>query len=266
MSGYEFVGLSPGSLCIRRCRAGLVCRFCEIEVMTTFVYRTEKFTFYTKDGRNPERLIQTARQLIDLCETRFNIKFPLFDLINDPSLDNAPITYRNQNRIHITCPFAYNVQFAYQVSHELCHLAIPGEVCIKLRWFEETFAVLSSLIFPFEIPDIEPERYLSMITRTALMHPPLCVNSPCIPGRQMIQLLESGSGTANFNDYGSYFNIGAALLPTVQKSHDIWKAIPYLNRISGDKSFYAAMLEWQEIVPSNIRDAVSIIVGAFLSR
>lgn len=235
-------------------------------MMTTIVYKTEKFTFYTKNGRNSEHLIQIARQLIDLYETRFNIKFPLFDLINDPGLDNAPITYRGQNRIHITCPFAYDIQFAYQVSHELCHLSIPSDVCIKLRWFEETFAVLSSLVFPFEIPDIDSEKYLSMINRSPLMHPPLCVNSPCIPNHRMIQLLESGSGTVNFNDYGSYFNIGVAMLPIIQKSHDIWKAIPYLNRISDSKSFYAAMLEWQEIVPSNIRDAVSIIIGAFLSR
>lgn len=237
----------------------------ESRVVLTTIYRTKKFTFRTEISHGTEHLVRIALQLIDIYEANFAIKYPAFDLINNPNSDIAPITYRPKC-VHIACPYNHDIQFAYQVSHELCHLAIPGEVCIKLRWFEETFAVLSSLIFPFEIPDIEPKRYLSMITRTALMHPPLCVNSPCIPGRQMIQLLESGSGTANFNDYGSYFNIGVALLPTVQKSHDIWKAIPYLNRISDSKSFYAAMLEWQDIVPSNIRDAVSIIIGAFLSR
>lgn len=228
--------------------------------------KTDKFIFHNLRNDNSEQLFRLAHQLVDLFELQMDIKFSQFELINDPNFEDAPITCRKQRRIYVSCPLSYSIQFAYQTSHELCHFSIPNDVCTRLRWFEEVLAVLSSILLPLQLPNIDSQRYLDLLNNILSRNPPRCVKSPVIPDQRMISFLERGSGTDNFNDYGSYFNIGLALLPIIQKTPVIWKAVPYLNQILDNGSFETSILEWQEVVPSDVRDTVSVIVSAILCR
>ena len=68
-----------------------------------------------------------------------------------PSYPN-PICYRSTQKIVLNADkISYSNQVAYEFAHELCHYAIPHDVCQSLRWIEESICQLSSIFFLHQI-------------------------------------------------------------------------------------------------------------------
>ena len=83
---------------------------------------------------------------------------------------------------------------------------------------------------------------------------------------KILKELEAGSGTNNYNDYGSYWNVAQKLLPVIDCSSDIWKCVPYLAAVPCELSFADSLDKWQEISPLKVRNSISIIKSALLFR
>lgn len=209
-------------------------------------YKNDKFELFYIAPTETELLqfSTIADDLILLYEKYFEINIKPFKLINDFACDSAPITTRESSTIYTCCPTYYNMQFAFQFSHELLHWTIPESVPTNLRWFEETLAVLSSIFFPHFLGDIDSASYDEFINNCFLN--PLCVNAPSIPTPEQITILQNGSGTNNFNDYGSYYNIATALLPSIKNHPEFWRKIPSICNYSNKLSFYEFWSEWSQ--------------------
>lgn len=191
-----------------------------------------------------------ADNLIQLYEEYFGINIKPFKLINDFAYDPAPTAIRESATIYMSCPTYYNIQFAFQFSHELLHWTIPESVPKNLRWFEETLAVLSSIFFPPLLGSIDSEVYAEFLNNCFVN--PLCVSRPSTPTLEQITILQNGSGTANFNDYGSYYNIAMALFPHIKEHPEFWKKIPTVCNYSNNLSFYEFWSEWSKGLPLRI--------------
>lgn len=208
-------------------------------------------------------LLTVGTQLLPLYEKYFLVKLDGYRFTNDRSFSRAPITFKSKKHIILNCDPDCDCQIAFQLSHELCHAAIPESVPNNLRWLEETFAVMASYIFPRQIPVIDTIRYDSYFQRFSDSLKPLCIKTPNVPTPETLSILETGSGTSNFNDYGSYWMIAQALLSSVKQCPAIWCAIPLLCEIPEHLSFTDSMEFWKNIAPSDISDVISVIVSAF---
>lgn len=207
-----------------------------------------------------------TRHLLDIYTQSFSAKISDYKIYVDCSNSYAPITYRTKKEIILNCNINYANQIAFQLSHELCHAIIPCSVPNNLRWFEETFAILASYVFPLLISEIELQDYTNYFNISLNERVPKCVKSVSFPSSEELLILEAGSGTANYNDYGSYWNIAQVLLPLCKNNPDIWKAVPFLCQIPKGLSFEDSLRKWLEISPPSICDSVSVIVSAFLFR
>lgn len=208
-------------------------------------------------------LSTVGTQLLPLYETYFSVSLNGYRFINDRSCSMAPITLREKKLIILNCNPDCDCQIAFQLSHELCHAAIPRKTPDNLRWLEETFAVMASYIFPRQIPDVNIARYDSYFQSSSDSWKPLCIKTPKVPSPETLSTLETGSGTLNFNDYGSYWMVAQALLSSVKQCPAIWCAIPLLCEIPENLSFTDSMEFWKKIAPSDISDVISVVISAF---
>lgn len=211
-------------------------------------------------------LFTVGTQLLPFYEAYFSVNFADYYFINDQSFSMAPITLRERKQIVLNCNPNCASSIAFQLSHELCHAAIPEDVPHNLRWLEEVFAILASRYFPYKIRCVDPSKYESYFNRSFLNLPAKCEIDPEHLSDKTIRFLESGSGTENFNDYGSYLKIGERFLPAVEDYPHFWECIPYLCKISPDLSLQDSFTEWESLVPSNIRHIIAVIKGALLLR
>ena len=182
------------------------------------------------------QMITITDELI-MIYTNYSGELPrAFHLVNDYSNNRFPMTRRDINTIFVNCPTFYANQFLFQLSHELCHWMIPSDVPTNLRWIEESFSVLASIFFP---PLLEscPNDYSDYAFNSSSQIAPLCVKTPSFPNSNMVSILETGSGTDNFNDYGSYYNIAVALHPLFAENPILWKSIHVLSKIPSGLPF-----------------------------
>lgn len=201
------------------------------------------------------------KQLASLYETFFSTTISDYSIFNDPDFPKAPITYRGAKEIILCCCLENNYQIAFQLSHELCHASIPSDVPASFRWLEEVFAVLSSYLFPCKISLIRPEKYRAYFRRSFSSYRSNCEISSQKLSVKSLSLLEAGSGTHNYTDYGSYYKIGKNLLPLVQNNPAIWEAVPYLCQIPENLSSIDSYFAWRRLLPSDISYIVSVVVG-----
>ena len=167
--------------------------------------------------------IQITESLLETYTHIFGVDFSKYTILNDVSNSEAPITYRSAKEIVLNFNPLNDFQFPFQLSHELCHASIPQDVNNSLRWFEELLAVLSSRIFPAKISTVAMAKYIDYFDRSFEICP--CVSFPdssSVLNDNILKELENGSGTRNYNDYGSYWNIAQKILPVIDVSTDIW--------------------------------------------
>lgn len=211
--------------------------------------------------------LDTCQNLLSLYQDSFGISFSEYEIKLNLSCSYAPITFHHDKTIILNCNVNYQNQIALQLSHELCHAAVSKNTTNSLRWFEESLAVLSSYIFPLELSHINKETYTDYFNNAISAYPSICIPSPSMNlNEEILKQLEAGSGTSNYNDYGSYWNVAQRLLPEINCSSDIWKCIPYLADVPCGLSFAESLSEWQEISPSKVRNSISVIKSAFLLR
>jgi hypothetical protein len=206
--------------------------------------------------------IQVVEELVVVCQKSYNIFFSNYKIRNDNSNQTAPITYRSTKEIILNCNPECASHIAFQLSHELCHASIPGDVPCNLRWLEETFAVLASQYFPYKLFSVKRSKYKSFFDRSYLKLKPKCEINPGALSGETIAFLESGSGTSNYNDYGSYLEIGKRILPLVEEYPHFWKCVPYLYKISPGLPLEKSFTEWKNSVPSNISHLITVIESA----
>ena len=210
---------------------------------------------------NSENFLIIFNQLLSLYQSYFSVSLSGYSIYNDGENSMAPITYRTTKKIVLNCnPKCVN-QIVFQLSHELCHASIPGEVPASLRWLEETFAILASYIFPCKISSIDTEKYCAYFEHSFEMYTAKCEISSTKLSSDCLAFLEVGSGSPNYNDYGSYYLIGKNIFNSVQSHPAVWTALPYLCQIHSDMSSRDSYLEWRNILPRDISDIISIVVG-----
>ena len=211
-------------------------------------------------------LLTVGTQLLPLYEKYFLVKLDGYRFTNDRSFSRAPITFKSKKHIILNCDPNCDCQIAFQLSHELCHATIPENVPNNLRWLEETFAILASRYFPYKIRCIDPSEYKAYFNQSFLRLQAKCKINLEHLSKETIRFLESGSGTENYNDYGSYLKIGERFLPAVEDYPHFWECIPYLCKISPGLSLHDSFTEWRSLVPSNIRHLITVIESALLLR
>ena len=101
----------------------------------------------------------TRSNLIQICNDAFSVDLSRYNVKIDSTDNYAPITRRPNKEITLTGPDSDICKLAFQLSHELCHASIPSNVSNNLRWFEESFAVLSSYWFPCKLQHINSDKY-----------------------------------------------------------------------------------------------------------
>ena len=209
----------------------------------------------------------TCQNLLSLYQNSFGISFSGYEIKNDLSNPPAPITLHSDKTVVLRCNINCQSQIVFQLSHELCHAAVSKNVKNSLRWFEEVLAVLSSFIFPLELSTIDKKKYIGYFKSS--ISDCLCEcfkDSSMDLNEKILKELEAGSGTNNYNDYGSYWNVAQKLLPVIDCSSDIWKCVPYLAAVPCELSFADSLDKWQEISPLKVRNSISIIKSALLFR
>lgn len=208
--------------------------------------------------------LDTRQNLLSLYQNSFGISFSEYEIKLDLSASYAPITFHHEKTIILNCNVACQSQIAFQLSHELCHAAVSKNTTNSLRWFEEVLAVLSSFIFPLEL-STNKKKYIDYFNSSISHCPCECFKDSSMDlNEKILKKLEAGSGTNNYNDYGSYWNVAQKLLPVIDCSSDIWKCIPYLADVPCGLSFAESLSEWQEISPSKVRNSISVIKSALL--
>ena len=217
---------------------------------------------------NPLTLyFDTCQNLLSLYQNSFGVNFSGYEIKNELSYPCAPITIHSDKIVILGCNINCQSQIAFQLSHELCHVAVSKNVKNSLRWFEEVLAVLSSFIFPLELSSINKKKYIGYFNNAFSNCLCNCVqNSSMDLGEKVLKELETGSVTSNYNDYGSYWNVAQKLLPVIDCSSDIWKCVPYLADVPCSLSFADSLDKWQEISPLKVRNSISVIKSAFLLR
>lgn len=209
----------------------------------------------------------TCQNLLSLYQNSFGISFSGYEIKNDLSDPYAPITRHSGKIVVLGCNVNCQSQIAFQLSHELCHAAVSKNVKNSLRWFEEVLAVLSSYIFPLELSTINKKKYINYFNGSIAECLCKCFQDPSMNlNEKILKELEAGSGTSNYNDYGSYWNVAQNLLPAIDCSSDVWKCVPYLADVPCGLPFAESLDKWQEISPLNVRNSISVIKSALLVR
>ena len=207
-----------------------------------------------------------CNKLVPLYQNAFSVNLSHYDIRNDTKDAYAPITRRSKNEIVLNCNMSCACQIAFQLSHELCHAAIPNDVNNNLRWFEETLAVLSSYFFPMQLFCVDSKKYSAYFCFAYQELSPLCKTDPMVLDNETLLFLQSGSGTSNYNDYGSYREVAEKILPTVKQSPDFWKCVPCMCNVPSGLSFFDSIEEWKSLAPSDVSNVISVVISALLLR
>lgn len=200
-------------------------------------------------------------ELIDLYANYYEVRPKRFNLINDYSNENYPMTYRNQSTIYVNCPKFYVPQFIYQLTHELCHWMIPKDVATNLRWFEETLAVASSWFFPAKMGCMDMNVLLPYIKNEKITSASLNIAELFKEGSRTIIDLENNSN--NFTDYAKYKYVALKLFPKIEENPVFWRAVPRICDIPYGLSFEKSLDHWKSLLPSGpVLDAFSQVISS----
>ncbi len=98
---------------------------------------------YSKEILNT--FLSTANLVLEILREAFQDKFPEKVIIVHQTGDiNAPQTFKKDSMLVVTDCICYPLKEIYQLSHEVCHLAIPESVANELFFWEEVVCQTAS--------------------------------------------------------------------------------------------------------------------------
>ena len=220
------------------------------------------FSTIFPDSPNSSQLLSIMNELIPIYSNYFGQPIKRFHLVNDYSNDEYPMTCRETSTIYLNCPLFDYRQFIYQVTHELCHWMIPSTVDKKLRWLEESIAVMASLFFSEKIKSVDMENLSSYIENEAQKSIYVNFQDLFIPNSKTLMCLEHGS--SNFTDYPRYKSIAKKMLSDVRENPLFWKTVPKLCYVIPDIYLENSLEFWLNLEPIGpVHDALSKIISSF---
>lgn len=163
-----------------------------------------------------------------------------------PSRD-GPVTYRKHAIIFLSATGAYYNQFIYQFSHELCHFMIDSEVCAPFRWFEETLCEAMSW---YVLDQVYLMRDSSPLSEMECLYPTIksyIENSMekriKLKGCPLSIFIKNNQPYLQHEPYDRNANaaVAYALFPLLQRHPELWKIVPYMNKLNADMDLRSAL-------------------------
>lgn len=181
----------------------------------------------------------------------------------------GPMCLREQSTVLMNCGIFSWSQAAYQFAHEICHLSIPGNVCERLRWLEETICEASSLYILPRMTSL----WKALNVKYSISGKELYLHSFSAYAEDVsknvtpfdlkdeleISSLEADCYQREKNRYAAL-----QLLPIFIEHPDLWKAVPYLSQIRGNLPLQSLLLQWREISPSHLRSLIEQVPARLL--
>jgi hypothetical protein len=184
--------------------------------------------------------------------------------------------------VHLTARDERWFQYAYQFSHELCHIfsnfdhkAVVGdEVASHNQWFEETLCETASLFTLKRLATTwesnPPARKWTGYGATFAAYASYLLgeNHRRLPAvQQLDQWYENNRAALQETPYLREKNelAATALLPLFEKAPDLWRAIGYLNadQTSAAKAFPEYLADWQAACPPREQELVRQTMALF---
>ena len=184
--------------------------------------------------------------------------------------------------VHLTAKDERWFQYAYQFSHELCHIfsnfdhkvVLGDEVASHNQWFEETLCETASL---FTLKRLATTWEIDPPARKWLDHGPtfaayagylLAENHRRLPTTQQLDRWYQENRAALQEDpYLREKNelAATALLALFEKAPDLWRAIAYLNanQASAAKGFPDYLADWRAACPPREQELVRQTMALF---
>lgn len=184
--------------------------------------------------------------------------------------------------VHLTARDERWFQYAYQFSHELCHIfsnfdhkaVIGDEVANHNQWFEETLCETASLFTLKRLATTwegnPPARQWIGYGSTFAAYASYLLgeNHRRLPAAQQLDQWYQDNRTAlQETPYLREKNelAATALLPLFEKTPDLWRAIGYLNadQASAAKTFPEYLADWQAACPPREQELVRQTMALF---
>lgn len=147
---------------------------------------------------------------------------------------DGPIIFRENNLILLSVEHNQS-QCIYQFAHELCHFMIPGKVCKKFQWLEESLCMLSSLHTLTVIMESEEDKKIKNVVYQYIKCVITDVSKP-IEGTTLSEFIENNivalSSEPCKDNYSYNMAIALQLHPIFREYKKLWNIIPHLNELT----------------------------------
>lgn len=213
--------------------------------------------------------------LLHVMDNSLPIKDSLSATIAFSQSYDCPTCYKHQNLIILHTSPSRWAQVAYQLAHELCHLAIKHDVAPNLHWLEESICELASYYFlprlskhwrrakvKYKIAKTQKpyypefEKYVDNDKKKATQFD--ISNLASTTPSSELQILIDNHLLRDKNAY-----IAANLLPIFTRYPNTWHAIPFLSRITPNQTLQDSLKEWIEISPPEARPGLVLVAKQF---
>lgn len=168
----------------------------------------------------------------------------------------------------------YWSQYAFQFSHELCHVhaGFRDEADKRNEWLEESLCETASLFtlrrlakaWEREPPYPNWKSYAPAFARYADER---LAGAKLPEGTTFVRWFRDNVGALekNHNDRERALVVAAALLPLFEEKPETWGAVAHLNApAAGDgKAFETFLREWRDACPAEVRPAVGRVSAVF---
>ena len=158
-----------------------------------------------------------------------------------------PCTYRENNLIFLSCHSQYYLAYIYKFSHELCHFMVPGRVCQRFRWLEETLCNLMSL---FMLQRIQSQRSSHPLDALVSLYPYIdsYLSASFTPrynlrGQSLSSFVARHLDLLEEYEYNRELNrtVAVELLPLFEEFESLWHLVPCLDQLSSEMSLPDAL-------------------------
>lgn len=232
----------------------------------------------TASIENIQKVLESAyTELTSVCATEVTYPIRVKHRIDG----DTPLTLYNRSSsgeyvILLAISDMYWDQYAYQFSHELCHILSnhdknKGNKC---RWFDETICELASLFtlrrmvasWSITPPYQNWADYATKLREYADKY--LKSEERAMPkGHNLQTWFTVHRSQLETNPYNRKLNglIANILLPVFEHNPIIWRTVIYLNTydLSDNDSFEVFLNKWKQEVPINLQEHVKVISDMF---
>lgn len=177
-----------------------------------------------------------------------------------------------ERRVQLAVRGRHWAQFAYQFSHELCHVTCNYRDAKNPNlWFEESLCETASIFVIRRMaeswktapPYVNWKSYASSLDQYGVDHvrktPPLGAATPA-------EWLAKNEKTLRTIDRGACQSVAVhVLLPLLEKTPSHWQAVRSLNQFDGTKelTFTEYLTDWRRRVPAAHREFVDDVAKSF---